>query len=213
MEKELKLNILDKKRKTLLPLLREFKNEFYLAGGTALALQLGHRKSFDFDFFALNGFNLTNLKKKAESLFKNHTANIIQLEADTFTILIDDEIKISFFKITDKQITPLIESEWFSICDELEIGAMKISALLRAAYRDYVDIYFLLKKYKLKEIINLCERKYQSFEVSVYLKAIISYDDIEITPINFAAGYERKPKEIFTFIKNQTLEYLTKYAR
>jgi hypothetical protein len=213
VEKELKLNILDKKRKALLPLLKEFKNEFYLAGGTALALQLGHRNSFDFDFFALNEFNLTNLQKKAVSLFKNYKLNILQLENDTFTILINDAIKISFFKIAHKPITSLIESECFYICNELEIGAMKISALLRAAYRDYVDIYFLLKKYKLEEMINLCKRKYPSFEVSVYLKALASYEDIVITPIIFSAGYEREPKEIFSFIKNQTKRYVAKYAR
>lgn len=213
MEKELKLNILDKKRRALLPLLKEFKNEFYLAGGTALALQLGHRKSFDFDFFALNEFNPTNLQKKAVVIFKNYKLNILQLENDTFTILINNAIKISFFKIADKPITSLIESEWFYICNELEIGAMKISALLRAAYRDYIDIYFLLKKYKLEEIINLCERKYPFFEVSVYLKALASYDDLEITPIIYSTGYEREPKEIFSFIKNQTQRYVAKYAR
>ncbi len=64
METQLKLNILDNNRKTLLPLLKEFKNEFYLAGGTALALQLGHRISVDFDFFVLDDFNLNSLQKK-----------------------------------------------------------------------------------------------------------------------------------------------------
>ena len=213
MEKKLKLNILDKKRRALLPLLKEFKNEFYLAGGTALALQLGHRKSFDFDFFALNKFNLTNTQKKAVSLFKNHKLNILQLENDTFTILINDAIKISFFKIADKPIISLIESEWFYICNELEIGAMKISARLRAAYRDYVDIYFLLKKYKLEELIDLCKQKYPAFELSVYIKALFSYDDIEITPIRYSPGYEKTPKEIFSYIKNQTKRYVAKYAR
>ncbi|MEJ2618234.1 MAG: nucleotidyl transferase AbiEii/AbiGii toxin family protein, partial [Ignavibacteriaceae bacterium] len=58
MEKELKLSILDKKRKDLLPLLKEFKDKFYLAGGTALALQLGHRSSDDFDFFSFEHFEI-----------------------------------------------------------------------------------------------------------------------------------------------------------
>ena len=64
MGTRLKLNIFDNNRKELLPLLKEFKNEFYLAGGTALALQLGHRISVDFDFFALDDFNLNSLQKK-----------------------------------------------------------------------------------------------------------------------------------------------------
>ena len=70
MEAQLKLNILDNNRKVLLPLLKEFKNEFYLAGGTALALQLGHRISIDFDFFALDDFNLNSLQKKLKRYLK-----------------------------------------------------------------------------------------------------------------------------------------------
>ena len=70
MEAQLKLNILDNNRKVLLPLLKEFKNEFYLAGGTALALQLGHRISIDFDFFALDDSNLNSLQKKLKRYLK-----------------------------------------------------------------------------------------------------------------------------------------------
>ena len=93
----------------------------------------------------------------------------------------------------------------------MEIGAMKISALLRAAFRDYVDIYFLLKKYTLDEIINLCLKKYPAFEISVYLKALLSYEDIEITPIKYAPGFETKPQEVFSFIENKTKIYIAKH--
>ncbi len=210
LEKQLKLSILDKKRKAILPLLKEFKNEFYLAGGTALALQLGHRKSVDFDFFALNDFKLTYLREKIDSLFKKYKLTAIQLEPNTYSILIGDEVKLSFFKIEDKVVRPFVDSKWFRLCSEVELAAMKISALLRADFRDYVDIYFLLKKYILDEIINLCIDKYQDFEVSIYLKALLSYDDIEITPIIYAAGYETEPEEIFSFIENKTKLYLTK---
>ena len=210
MAKQLKLSTLDDKRIQLLSILKEFKNEFYLAGGTALALQLGHRKSFDFDFFAIKDFRLKTIQNKTDKLFKNHKISVIQYEADTFTILINNEIKISFFSIKHKAITPFLECDWFWLCSELEIGAMKISALLRADFRDYVDIYFLLKKYNLKEIINLCKRKYPAFEVSVFLKALLSYDDVEITPIMYASGFETKPEEIFSLIKSQTKKYLAK---
>ncbi|MFZ0453715.1 MAG: hypothetical protein WAM24_08175 [Ignavibacteriaceae bacterium] len=63
---------------------------------------------------------------------------------------------------------PVQENEWFNICSKLEIGAMEIAALLRAAYRDYVDLFFLLKEYNLEEIFKLCEKKYSGFEKSVY---------------------------------------------
>ncbi len=209
MEKQLNFTILDKKRTKLLPLLKEFKNEFYLAGGTGLALQIGHRKSEDFDFFSFKNFNLNSVQEKVNLVFKNYSVKVLQFEPDTFTIIIDDEIKISFFNIQQKVLLPILENEWFKLCTDLEIGAMKIAALLRAAFRDYVDLFFLLKKYKVEDILLLCEKKYPGFEKSVYLKALLSYDDIEITPIQYIEGYERKPKEIFAFIEKQIKLFLT----
>ncbi len=86
METQLKLSVIDKKRKEPLPLLKEFKNQFYLARGTALALQLGHRKSVDFDFFSTEKFDILTLEKKINKLFKEQKITIIQLEPDTLSI-------------------------------------------------------------------------------------------------------------------------------
>lgn len=63
-------DILDKKRIKILPLLKSFKNRFYLAGETALALQIGHRDSVDFDFFSKNDFDTINLFKEIKDVFK-----------------------------------------------------------------------------------------------------------------------------------------------
>lgn len=208
MAKQLKLNILNKKRRSLLPLLKEFKDEFYLAGGTALALQVGHRRSEDFDFFTSGVFDLQALQEKTNSIFKPLHLSVTQLEENTYSIIIDENVKVSFFKIKHQIILPFVESEWFRLCNELEIGSMKIAALLRAAFRDYVDLYFLLKKYKLGDILSLCERKYSDFEKSVYLKALLSYDDIEQAPIQYLEGYEKTPEEIFSFIEKQTRRFL-----
>jgi hypothetical protein len=204
----LALHVIDTRRKSLLPLLKEFEDEFYLAGGTALALQLGHRESIDFDFFCIGKFEVNFFEEKVSRLFSKYKINISQLESDTLSILIDDEIKISFFKIPHGVLLPFVKGEWFQLCSELEIGAMKIAALIRAAYRYYVDLFFLLKKYSLDDILSLCEKKYPNFEKSVYLKALLSFDDIEITPIKFVKGSEKSPEEIFSFIDKQTKSYI-----
>ncbi len=208
MANSLALEIIDSNRQSLLPLFKEFKNEFYLAGGTALALQLGHRESIDFDFFCIAKFDVSILQGKVNLLFNKYKIDTSQFEPDTLSILIDDEIKLSFFKIPNEVLLPFINSEWFKLCSELEIGAMKIAALMRTAYRDYVDLYFLLKKHSLDDILSLCEKKYSNFEKSVYLKALLSYDDIEITPIKYVKGNEKSSDEIFTFIEKQTKSYI-----
>lgn len=66
----------------------------------------------------------------------------------------------------------------------------------------------MLKKYKLNEILYQCEKKYAGFEKGVYLKALLSFEDIEITPIKFIKGKEKKPKEIFSFIEKQAKIFL-----
>jgi hypothetical protein len=210
MEKELKLEILDKERIKILSLLKIFKADFYLAGGTGLALQIGHRESVDFDFFALGHFDLSSFNEKVRSVFKDYKIIVMQFEADTYSVILNDEIKLSFFKIKDVVILPLIQSEWFQLCDAIEIGAMKVAALFRGAYRDYLDIYFILLNNSLESVLEICKKKYLEFDQALYLKALLSYDDIEETPIKFLPGQEKKQEEVFTFIEKKVKLFLTR---
>jgi hypothetical protein len=208
MGKELKLEILDNERLKILPLLKLFRDDFYLAGGTGLALQIGHRKSVDFDFFALKELNLSDINKKVNSLFKDYKIMVIQFEADTYTVILNDKIKLSFFKIKSGVVLPLIQSEWFQLCNEIEIGAMKITALFRGAYRDYLDIYYILLNNSLESVLEICKKKYDEFDQALHLKALLSYDDIEDTPIKFLPGKEKKPKDIFALIEKKVKLFL-----
>ncbi len=65
-------NILDTKGKSILPFLEPLKDDFYLAGGTALALQIGHRDNIDFDFFTETDFNSSNIFQSMETIFKDY---------------------------------------------------------------------------------------------------------------------------------------------
>jgi len=76
MDKEPYFDILDQKRMDLLPLLKPFKDNFYLAGGTALALLLGHRDSFDFDFFSSGSFK--HNKDVSFKLIKKYLAKTVK---------------------------------------------------------------------------------------------------------------------------------------
>jgi len=210
MEKELKLEILDKERINILSLLKIFKDDFYLAGGTGLALQIGHRQSVDFDFFALGDFELSSFNEKIQAVFKDYKIIVMQFETDTYSVILNDEIKLSFFKIKDVVILPLIQSEWFQLCDAIEIGAMKVAALFRGAYRDYLDIYFILQNNSLESVLEICKKRYNEFDQALYLKALLSYDDLEETPVRFLPGKEKKPKEVFTFIEKKVKLFLTR---
>ena len=149
-------------------------------------------------------------------MFDSNNLSIVQNEKDTITILIDDEIKISFFNLEYSNYLKLIETEHFHLAQIKEIGVMKLLALFRATLtcpapfcgKDYVDIYFILQQFELKEIIEIAEKKHPNFDKTLYLKALISFDDIDDIPIQFVPGFETEREEIFSVIEQKTIEYI-----
>src|SRR3989338_10860788 len=93
---KLKLFILSESRKKIIPSFSSWKNEFYLAGGTGLALQIGHRDSVDFDFFSNNSFDPNMMIERLLKLFNHKSFKVTQIEKNTLSILLNSEIKISF---------------------------------------------------------------------------------------------------------------------
>lgn len=210
MELKLHYEILDKSRRSLLPRLAGFKDNFYLAGGTALALQLGHRDSIDFDFFTSETFDSELVYQQIEALCGEQSIEKTQQVLNTLSVIIGGRIKLSFFKLPYRTVLPFIETEHLNILQAKEIAVMKLIALLRATYRDYVDMYYLLKIFTLEEIFALAKRKYQNFDAGVYIKCLLSYSDVEITPVKFKRGFELTPKKTFSFIEAETKWYLAK---
>ena len=135
--------ILDDKRRALLPLLATFRERFYLAGGTALALQLGHRDSIDFDFFTQDSFDTAKLFAECETVFAGHTLQKIQEETSTLGILVDG-VQISFLGYPYPLVRPLIRDEHLSLASLEDIACMKCSAITsRSTLKDYVDLHVL----------------------------------------------------------------------
>ena len=93
----LHFEILDSKRKTFLPQIIEAGAGFYLAGGTALALHIGHRDSIDFDFFSTQTIDTVALWKDIEHIFVGNTFLKTQEEENTLSCLIAEDIRVSLF--------------------------------------------------------------------------------------------------------------------
>ncbi|MBN2000530.1 nucleotidyl transferase AbiEii/AbiGii toxin family protein [candidate division KSB1 bacterium] len=205
---ELKYDTLDEQRKKILPQLKFLKKDFYLAGGTALALQIGHRRSIDFDFFTQNPFDNFRLFIRYEQIFDKNVIEKTQDSKDTLSILIDKKIKISMFHIPYPVVSPLIVEKNLALLHVLEIGVMKLIALTRAALRDYVDLYYILQNYSLDDIFILARKKFKNFDEGIYLKCLLSYDDVEIAPIDYMKGFKKSESEIFSVIEKTTLDYI-----
>ena len=162
-------------------------SDFYLVGGTGLALQLGHRISVDFDFFW--GKEIPKgLLSKLRKVFKDFKIQVVINHSEQLTVTING-INISFIKYSFPVISKFIEYQGVKILPAPEIAAMKAYALgQRATLKDYVDLYFVLKEKAttLKEIISLCEKKYsQEFNTRLFLEQLIYSEDIEEIEIQF----------------------------
>jgi len=210
MSSEIFRDILDQKRKEILPFFNNFNGDFYLAGGTALALQFGHRDSIDFDFFTDKSFSTSELYKMIEVIFVNHKILKIQDEKDTLTVLIDDSIKISFFTFLYKLVRPLIKTEYFDMASIEDIGCMKLSAVTsRSQEKDYVDLYFILQKITLSDLLDLNKEKFPSLDANLVLKSLVYFDDIISEPIIFKHNHETDFELIKDFLNNTVKSYLS----
>lgn len=193
--------VLDRKSKAIFEKLKNFPS-FYLAGGTALALLIGHRISVDFDLFTDKEIP-KDLLSKVEKIFKNFKIEVLVNNPEELTILLN-QIKITFFKYPYKIISEMKKFQGVNILSVLEIGVTKAYALgRRATYKDYIDLHFILagKFHSLKEIINLARKKYKTnFDPRLFLEQLVYLEDVEDEKIRFLKKSVTK-KEIEKFFQ------------
>jgi len=157
-------------------------DNLYLAGGTALAIELGHRKSIDLDFFSRSDFSTDEFKKKLSGI---GTLEVTNEEDGTLDVLLDG-VKVSFLRYGYGQLFPFLNFEGIKLADERDIGAMKIDAVSsRGSKKDFIDIYFLLKKYDLGQLLAFFEEKYENIKYNKIhiLKSLVYFDDAENEPM------------------------------
>ena len=197
-------DILDKKRQNILLILKNFKKDFYLAGGTALALQIGHRDSMDFDFFTNKDIDTQYFFKQIKQLFNGYKILKIQEEKNTLTILIDNSVKLSFFTYNYILIDKLIEDDNLRLASVLDIGCMKLSSIVsRATNKDYIDLYFILQKINLETLLEKAKKKFPDLDKNLILKSLVYFDDIEKEPIMFKNRNKLSQKEIEDFFNKE----------
>lgn len=204
MQQHLYFDVLDDKRKQILPRLKSFKSNFYLAGGTALALQLGHRDSIDFDFFTPESFSTEDLFRLTIKTFKNHKVQKTQEEKDTLSVLIDKHTKLSFFCYPYPLNKELVDGDYFKLASVDDVGCMKLSAIVsRATTKDYVDLFFILQEIDLVELLNLTEKMFPELDVNLILKSLVYFEDIEDEPINYKHHKEVEFTKVKSFLIKQ----------
>jgi hypothetical protein len=181
--------ILDKPRQVLLrKLVKEIEmSNSYLAGGTALALLIGHRVSYDFDWFTPAEFDPENVYR---NLSKFGDCMVTDMKKGTLHALVDG-IRVTWLWYPNPLLKPLIENDDFvkglKVASLLDIGVMKWSAISgRGAMRDFIDLFMICQKgYGLKEMLNLFPQKYPNANINYYhmVKSLSYFEDAENDPL------------------------------
>jgi hypothetical protein len=153
---------------------------FYLAGGTALALHLGHRRSRDFDFFRDKEFLPQDLLSRLRDAGQ---PTVLQEAAGTLSVLLGG-VPTSFFRYDYPLLRPLVDSPWgVPLADPDDIAAMKISALAgRGSRKDFVDLYVYARDVApLDQAFARFREKYRGVTVDPYhlLRSLSFFEDAE----------------------------------
>ena len=154
-----------------------------LAGGTGLALQLGHRISEDFDFFRTRDLDTAALFDRLREVA---TCETLYSDEHTLSVLVDG-VKLSFFQVRDPFLFPATPFSFFGVADLRDIGLMKLLAVTnRGSRKDFVDLFTLLKTgLSLSDYLQLLPRKYGPGRLNPYQVAtsLTYFEDAEAEPL------------------------------
>lgn len=155
-----------------------------LAGGTGLAIQLGHRVSEDFDFFRTDPGDCRDLHGVLRTVTPYET---LQEESHTLTVLAGGRVKCSFSRVRDPFLFAAEPYRFFRVADVRDIALMKVAAIAgRGSRKDFVDLYTILRGgLRLKGLLDLMPRKYGAEKTNAYhlLKSLSWFDDAEKEPM------------------------------
>lgn len=151
-----------------------------LVGGTALALQLGHRKSIDLDFFGTVDCEAEYLR---ESIAGIASLTILK-ESPHIHIYIVDGIKVDIVNYKYPWLDDVVLEQGLRLASINDIAAMKITAIIgRGTKKDFIDIAFLLHHFSLEEILHFYAAKYNDSSVFMAMKSLAYFDDAEADPM------------------------------
>ncbi len=175
--------VLSPAAKHLLSWLAEEKivKDFYLAGGTALALQYGHRKSHDFDWFSTQEFSLDRLQNKLKPA---GDLMITAVDKGTWHGVVN-KVRLTFLYYPYRLLWPLVDYHGVKIADRRDIACMKLQAVAsRGSRKDFFDLYVLLRDYNLTQLLTWFDQKYSGIKYSRLhlLKSLVYFIDAEREP-------------------------------
>lgn len=189
-----------------LPLVREFKREFYLVGGTAIALYLGHRRSIDFDLFKNSPLHPKRIITKISSF--NYRYQVTRRVSEQLNVTVDD-VTFTFFEYPYKINAGNSLEDILRLPSLIDLAAMKAYALgRRSKWKDYVDFYFLLKDhFTISQISDRAVEIFdQMFSQKLFRAQICFFEDINYSEPVELLSYAPSSEEIKQFLIDKAID-------
>lgn len=188
--------ILSDKQLRLLPLIKNFSEQFGLVGGTAIALYIGHRRSIDFDLFTYDDFDNFRIREKIR---KESVIQEVQYQNPNQLTVVVEDVKITFYKYPYNIEYAGKFEEFIKIPDLLTLSAMKAFALgNRAKWKDYVDLYFIFKQHSFQEVAKKTQSMFgNEFNEKLFREELSYFKDVDYSEgIEYMPGFSTSDEEI-----------------
>lgn len=177
-------------------------HDMRLVGDTALSLQYGHRNSIDLDFFG----KLEASNDDILSVLNQFDELEVLKQSDKIKIYIINGVKVDFVSYEYPWLDEVVREDGIRLASPKDIGAMKIYAAEgRGSRKDFIDIYYLLKRFSLKELLSFYKSKYPNHSEFVVLRSLTYFFDAETYPMPLMYtddNWETMKKEICNAVES-----------
>lgn len=169
-----------------------FDADYYLAGGTALALRIGHRKSVDLDYFVAKPIDTMALKKKMQEVFSLVKIEILFEEKNTLWCVIDG-VKVSFISRFDALLDPVEVLDDFRLIGMKDLTVMKLMAVCgREEYKDYFDLACIALETDIRSWVFWWQEIYPEQDVISWVVALSAVSEVQEIPLEIEEIFRSK---------------------
>jgi len=198
--------VLSKKQIELLGLVKKFSDEFGLVGGTAIAIQLGKRRSVDFDLFTTSDFDSDHIRKIIREEFEIQSV-LVEIPGE-LTVIVNG-VKLTFCKYPFKITFTEEFEDVIKMPDLLTLAAMKAFALgRRSKWKDYVDLHFMFKECQFLRVVKRAGELFGGeFNEKLFREQLSYFNDMDFSEeVDYLEGFEISDESIKEKLKEISLQ-------
>jgi predicted nucleotidyltransferase component of viral defense system len=155
---------------------KDYLEQFVLVGGTALALQIGHRKSIDLDMFTISDIDTDILLEK----LKEDYSVVEKIKTKGALIIEIEGVKVDFIRFKYRFNYPVVYSDGIRLANIDDIAPMKLDAITgRGSKKDFFDLYYLLEQYSLDQMLQFFSAMYPHSTLFHVIKSLAWFADAD----------------------------------